>query len=71
MAPRLIVSAGRGISELVGKLCGLPWGLAGLVPVFEEGEAVHMGEGEAVDETDCGGVGGVVATGSGDGWRYL
>ncbi len=30
-----------------------------------------MGEAEAVDETHCGGVGGVVATGSGDGWRYL
>ncbi len=41
------------------------------VPVFEEREAVHMGEAEAVDETDCGGVGGVVATGSGDGWRNL
>ncbi len=30
-----------------------------------------MGEAEAVYETDCGGVGGVVTTGSGDGWRYF
>jgi hypothetical protein len=43
MALRLIVSAGRGFPELVGQLCGLPRGLAGFVPLFEEGEAVHMG----------------------------
>ena len=30
-----------------------------------------MGQSESMDETYCGGVGGVVTTGSGDGWRDL
>lgn len=30
-----------------------------------------MGQSESMDETYCGGVGGVVTTGSGDGWRYF